>query len=57
MISENREKFPGNYIVPMGSMDIDPASPAWVPGSEYFCKRKAPWFATPENTIKYRELF
>ncbi|KAI1374175.1 Mss4-like protein [Hypoxylon crocopeplum] len=57
MISENREKFPGVVIVPVGSMDIDPAGPAWRPGTEYYCKRKAPWLATPEDTIKYEELF
>lgn len=57
LVAENKEKFPGAVIVPAGSMEIDPAGDAWRPGGEYFCKRKAPWFQTPEDTTKYRELF
>jgi hypothetical protein len=57
LVAENREKFPGAVIVPAGTMEIDPAGEAWTPGSEYYCKRKAPWFQTPSETTKYTELF
>ncbi|KAI0521625.1 Mss4-like protein [Xylaria bambusicola] len=57
MISENREKFPGAYIVPVGSMDIDPSTADWAPKAEYYVKRKVPWIETPDNTTKYTELW
>ncbi|GAP82654.1 putative DUF636 domain protein [Rosellinia necatrix] len=57
MISENREKFPGAYIVPLGSMNVDPSTAGWELKAEYYVKRKTPWLTTPENTTKYEELF
>jgi hypothetical protein len=57
LTAENKEKFPSAVIVPVGTMEIDPAGEAWQPSGEYYCKRKSPWFKTPEGTTKYRELF
>ncbi|KAL6711552.1 hypothetical protein ACN47E_004486 [Coniothyrium glycines] len=57
LIAENKKLFPGAVIVPAGAMEIDPAGQSWAPSSEYFCKRKAPWFQTPSETTKYTELF
>jgi len=57
VISENKKLFPGAWIVSAGAMEIDPAGKAWIPHAEYFCKRKAPWFQTPDDTVKYKELF
>jgi hypothetical protein len=57
MISENELKFPGQVIVPAGTMDIDFSTNAWVPKAEYYCKRKAPWINTPEETQKFVALF
>ncbi|EQK98002.1 hypothetical protein OCS_06287 [Ophiocordyceps sinensis CO18] len=56
MTSENKAKFPGCLIVPWGSMELDPAGNAWLPTTEYFCKRKASWFSTPEDTERHQEL-
>lgn len=57
VIAENKKLFPGAIIVSAGAMEIDPAGTAWSPQAEYFCKRKAPWFQTPDITVKYEELF
>ncbi|KAL2174070.1 Mss4-like protein [Thermothelomyces heterothallicus CBS 202.75] len=57
MISENRKLFPGHWIVPVGALEFDPLTTGWRPGQEFYCKRKMPWFQTPDDTVKYHELF
>jgi hypothetical protein len=57
MMSENKEKFPGNWIVPSGLLEIDPTEGVWKPQMEYYVKRKAAWFSTPKDTEKFQELF
>lgn len=57
MISENKKLFPGNWIVPVGALEVDPLTTTWKPHTEYFCKRKMPWFTTPADTVQYKELF
>jgi hypothetical protein len=58
MISENKKLFPGNWIVPVGALELDDSRTAgWRPATEFFCKRKMPWFGTPADTVKYHELF
>ncbi|KAK4244012.1 Mss4-like protein [Corynascus novoguineensis] len=57
MISENKKLFPGNWIVPVGALEFDPLATDWTPRTEFFCKRKMPWFSTPADTVKYHELF
>jgi hypothetical protein len=53
MMSENKEKFPGSWIVPSGALDIDPTEGVWKPQMEYYVKRKATWLSTPEETKKF----
>ncbi|KAL2018287.1 hypothetical protein VTK56DRAFT_991 [Thermocarpiscus australiensis] len=57
MISENKKLFPGNWIVPVGALEFDPLTTEWQPRTEFFCKRKMPWFSTPADTVRYKELF
>ncbi|KAI8932348.1 hypothetical protein NX059_010541 [Plenodomus lindquistii] len=56
LTAENKKLFPGAVIVPMGSMEIDPAGDVWSLNGEYYCKRKSPWFKTPDGTTKHKEL-
>jgi hypothetical protein len=56
IFAENKGKFPGAVIVTMGTMDFQEPTKEWRPNLEYFCKRKAEWFNTPQETEKMWEL-
>ncbi|KAF2280135.1 uncharacterized protein EI97DRAFT_477771 [Westerdykella ornata] len=57
MVAENKGKFPGAVIVPVGAMDVDLRDGEWKPSQEYFCKRRANWLEIKAETKEFWELF